>query len=211
MIVIPSINAETFEEVKEKIKLVEPYVPPAGGWVHLDISDGTFSKTVTWHEPSDLLSLETSLNMEAHLMINNIEEKIDNWLVTQVKRIFFHLGACNDPDFVIEKIKNAGKEPGIAISPDESWTKAVHFKGKVNNFQILGVAPGPAGQKTEEETFTRIRELKNICGSCIIEADGGMNINVAKRAKEAGADIIVAATAIFNGNIKKNIEELKCI
>lgn len=206
MIVIPSINTYNFEEVQKKIKLVEPYAE----WVHLDIADGTFAKTVTWHEPADLLSLETPLNIEVHLMVNNIEEKLDNWLIAPVKRIFFHLNASRDPDFVIEKIKEAGKEPGIAISPDESWTRAAHYKGRVNIFQILGVHPGPTGQKIDESSFEKIREMKKFSESFIIEIDGGMNMETAKRAKEAGADIIVAANYIFNGdNYGQRISELK--
>jgi len=205
MIIVPSINTDSFEEVKEKIKLVEPYV----SWVHLDVADGTFTKTTTWHEPADLLSLETPLNIEVHLMMNNIEERLDNWLIAPVKRIFFHLNASADPDFVIEQCRKNNIEVGIAISPDESWTKAAHFKGKVNIFQILGVHPGPAGQKATEETFERIKEMKKFCPLCIIEVDGGINKETVKKAAEAGADIIVAATAIFSGgDVEKSIKTL---
>ncbi|MCX6731503.1 MAG: hypothetical protein NTX55_00750 [Candidatus Parcubacteria bacterium] len=212
MLIIPSINVDSFEEVKRKIKLIEPYVE----WVHLDIADGTFTKTTTWHNPADLLSLETPLNIEVHLMIKNVEERLDNWLIAPVKRIFFHLSAVSNPGFIIDRCREAGIEVGIAISPDESWTKAAHYKGKVDAFQILGVHAGPAGQKATEETFEIIKEMRKFCpasqqggGKCIIEVDGGMNEETAKRAKEAGADIIVAASTIFNGDIKKNIEKLK--
>jgi len=206
MEVIPSINAETFEEVEKKIKLVEPYV----SWIHLDVADGTFAKTTTWHEPADLLSLKTPLNIEVHLMINNIEERLDNWLIAPVKRIYFHIDTCKAPDFVIEKIKKAGIDPGIAIGPDESWTKAAHYKNKVDVFQILGVSPGPAGQKATEETFERIKELRKFCDSCIIEVDGGMNKETAQKAAEAGADVIVVASAIFGEkDVGKAIRELR--
>ena len=215
MIIIPSINTDSFEEVKEKIKLVEPYV----SWVHLDVADGTFTKNTTWHNASDLNFLETPLNIEVHLMISNVDRRINDWLIPKVKRIFFHLSASNDPDFVIEQCKKNNIEAGIAISPDESWTKAAHFKGKVNIFQILRVHPGPAGQKATEETFERIKEMRKFCPSCIIEVDGGMNMETAKKAREAGADIIVAANYIFsaqggpasgwNNNYGQHISELK--
>lgn len=205
MLIIPSINVDTFEEVKEKIRLVEPYV----SWVHLDVADGTFTKNTTWHNDKDLNFLKTNLNIEVHLMINDIERWISDWLNPNIKRIFFHLSASHDPDFVIKKIKKAGVEPGIAISPDESWIKAVHYKNKVDAFQILGVHAGPAGQKATEETFERIKEMRKFCASCIIEVDGGMNEETIRKANKAGADIIVVASAIFNGDIKKNIEKLK--
>lgn len=189
MEIIPSINAETFEEVKEKIKLVEPLVQ----WAHLDISDGTFTQHVTWNKPADLKFLETKLNLEAHLMVREVEKKIGQWLVPEIKRIFFHPPAADRPEFVIGRCLEAGIEPAIAIGLDEP----IKFMEKVKTYQILGVRPGPAGQKTREETFSRIKEMRKICPSCIIEADGGMNKETAKKAVEAGADIIVAATAIY--------------
>jgi len=193
MEIIPSINAKTFEEVEKKVRMVESLV----SWAHLDIADGSFTPNVTWHNPADLKLLNTNLNIEVHLMVSGVDKKIGEWLIPEIKRIFFHLNACADPDFVIDQCREAGVEPGIAIGPDEPWTKAGHYKGRVNIFQILGVAPGPAGQKTSEDTFKKIREMKKFSDSFIIEVDGGMNKETVQRAAEAGADIIVAATAIY--------------
>lgn len=204
--IIPAINAQTFEEVAQKIKLIEPHA----SWIHLDAADGTFTKNTIWHNPADLALLETSLNLEVHLMINNIERRIDDWIVSGVKRIIFHVGGCKDPDFVIKKCKEAKIDAAISIGPDESIIKAMEHKNKVDMFQILGVRPGLTGQKAENDTFDRIKEVRNFCSFCIIEVDGGMNKETIPRAVEAGADIIVAASAIFNGeDIGKSIEELK--
>lgn len=213
MTVIPVINADNFEELKEKIKLVEQYVDS----IHVDVADGSFTKNTIWHNPKDLIGFETRLNIEVHLMLNDIDSKISEWLLPNtcpakgaVSRIVFHLSASRDTDFVISEIKKAGKEAGISISPDESVENALKYKNKVNFYQILGVYPGLAGQKTLESTFGRIKEVRDVCPSCIIEVDGGMNKETAKRAVEAGADIIVAASAIFNGGgIRENIENLK--
>lgn len=206
--IIPAINVDSFEEVKKRIKLVEQCVR----WIHLDVADGTFTKNTIWHNAQDLLELETPLNIEVHLMLSNIDRRINDWLLPNIKRIIFHLSAAQDPDFVIQKIRENGKEVGIAIGPDESLLKAMHHRGKVDVFQILGVHPGIAGQKIEEETFERLKEVRKFCPSCIIECDGGINKETAKRAVEAGADIIVAASAIFDSdNIEKAIKELKCL
>ncbi len=204
--IIPAINTDSFEEVVRRIKLIEPYTK----WVQLDIADGTFTKNTTWHNSQDLLGLETSLNIEVHLMINNIEERIENWLIAPVKRIIFHLETAKDPDFVIEKCHEAGKEAGIAIGPDTSWTKLVPYFQKVDLFQVLGVYPGLAGQKFQEDCFDKIKHLRKEYPQCIIEVDGGMDAETAERAIEAGANIIVAASAIFSADdIKKAIEELQ--
>lgn len=213
MQIIPAINADNFEEIKKKIELIEPYLPPVGGWVQLDVADATFTKNTIWHEPKDLIGFETPLNIEIHLMIDDIERRIDDWLIPDVKRIIFHLETAKDPDFVLKKIKDAGKEAGLAIGPNGSWTQLAHFKGKVDFFQILAVYPGLAGQELLEETYENIRQLRKFCESCIIEVDGGVNKENAKKLVEAGADILAAASAIFSakggGDIKKNIEELK--
>jgi len=203
--IIPSINTDNFEEVQKRIKIVEPFV----SWVHLDIADGTFTKNTTWHNAKDLNFFKTSLNIEVHLMIDDIDRRINEWFISSVKRIFFHLNASRNPDFIIEECKKNGIEVGIAISPDESLAKATPYKDKVDAFQILGVHAGPAGQKADEGTFERIKEMRKFCSSCIIEVDGGMNEETVKRSVESGADIIVAASAIFKGDIKKNIEKLK--
>jgi ribulose-phosphate 3-epimerase len=209
MQVIPSINVQNFEELKKRVKLVEPFV----SWVHFDVSDGTFAPNTSWHNPADLNALDTKLNIEVHLMVGDLEKKIGDWLIPKIKRIFFHLSAAQNPDALIQRIGVAGIEPGIVISPEESPEGALEFKEKVKIFQILAVHPGPAGQKAEEEAFTRIRIMKKNYPQCIIEADGGMNKENALKAKVAGADIIVSATAIFSApeGIKKAIEELEAV
>jgi ribulose-phosphate 3-epimerase len=208
--IIPAINADNFEEVQQKIKLVEPFFPSNGtGWVQIDVADGTFTKNTIWHNPNDLIDLKTSLNIEVHLMIDHVEERIDTWLLPNVQRIIFHLGATQDPFFVIQKCKETGKEVGIAVGPNESWTKAMLYAGEVDLFQVLAVDPGLPGQKTKEESFEIIKKMREFCKECIIEIDGGMNKETGRRAVEAGANIIVAANAIFSGDdIKKNIKEL---
>ncbi|MFH1326474.1 MAG: hypothetical protein ABIH48_03320 [Candidatus Falkowbacteria bacterium] len=205
MKIIPAINADNFNEIKDKIKLIEPYVD----WVQLDVADNTFTNNTIWHNPKDLFDLQTNLNIEVHLMINDIESRVEEWLIPQVKRVIFHIETAKDSNLVIEKIKKAGKEPGMAVGPDGSWTDVAHYRGKVNFFQILGVKPGLPGQKMDENVYENIKELKKFCKSCIIEVDGGVNVDNSKALMEAGADILCAASTIFNGNVKENIEKLK--
>lgn len=207
MLIIPAINTNTFEEVQNKIKLIEPYV----SWVHLDIADGTFTKNTLWHNLVEFAQIETELNIEVHLMTDKVEQKIDHWFNPSVKRIIFHIGASRDPGFVIDRCHQNKTEAGIAISPDESIAKALTYKNKADIFQILSVRPGLPGQKMDENTFERIKEVRKFCPSCIIEADGGMNLETIPKAISVGANIIVSASAIFgvNKDIKEAIEELK--
>lgn len=203
--VIPSINVRTFEEAKERIKKVEPYVK----WCHLDITDGVFSKHPTWHNPSDLPFLQTKLKAEAHLMVENPEKVIDQWLVKPIKRVIVHLEATKDLELIIQKCREAEIEIGIAINPETFWDKLQPWCGKVDLFQILTVKPGPSGQKIDEGSFDKIAHLRRSCPGCKIEIDGGINPDTAKLAKEAGADILVAGAYLFNSSdIQRAIQDL---
>ncbi len=194
--VIPSINVPTFEEVQERIKKVEFHV----AWAHLDVTDGMFSKHLTWHNPADLPSLDTKLNIEVHLMVQNPEEVIERWLVSPVKRIIIHIEATHDLDFIIQKCHEAGVEIGLAINPETFWGKLEPWFSRVDMVQVLAVHPGPSGQKLSEDTFDKIRHIRDACPSCIIEIDGGMNPETARVAREAGVNIIVAGSYILNSS-----------
>lgn len=210
--VIPSINVDSFEEVEKRIRLVEPYVD----WIHLDISDGTFSKHVSWHNPKDLIGFETSAKIEVHLMVQSPEKEIEEWLLTPVSRIIFHQEATKNHELIIEKIRGAGREAGIAINPDTPWLKLFPYFDKVDILQVLAVSPGPSGQFLSEEAIHKIGHIKHTCHPCIIEVDGGVNLQNAQILTKEGADVLVAGKAIFDppsggGDIGKIIEEFKTL
>ena len=87
MEIIPAINADNFEEIKEKISLLESLKSSTPKWVHLDVADGTWTKNTIWHNPEDLVGFNTFLNIEVHLMILKPEERIEKWLLKNIKRI----------------------------------------------------------------------------------------------------------------------------
>ena len=97
--IIPTILVKTFEEVKERIKLVENYVD----WVQLDIMDGVFVENLTWNNPEDLKDFKTKVKLEAHLMVQNPEKIIDSWLEV-VDRIIIHQESSANIKEIIEKV-----------------------------------------------------------------------------------------------------------
>ncbi|OGF51585.1 hypothetical protein A3I27_04600 [Candidatus Giovannonibacteria bacterium RIFCSPLOWO2_02_FULL_43_11b] len=198
--VIPAINAESFEEVKSKIKLVEPF----SKWVHLDIADGTFTLNTLWHNASDLSTLETPLLIEVHLMIADMDTRWQDWVLPKVDRIIFHAEAAHDPEFVLNKIKEEKKEVGVAIRPETDWRKLESFCAKADLVQTLAVYPGHAGQAFKTEILDKIKHIRESHPKAIIEADGGINLETGKKCVEAGANILVSANYIFGS---KNIEE----
>lgn len=204
--IIPAINTEDFEEVKRCVKLVEPYAK----WVHLDVADGTFTPNTIWHNAPDLLELETNLLVEVHLMIADMDTRWQEWVLPKVRRVIFHLEAAHNPELVLNKIKENNKEVGVAARPETDWKKLEPFCEKADLVQTLAVPPGRAGQGFRLETLDKIKHLRKRHPKCIIEVDGGINLEMGKQCVEAGANIIAAASFIFsNKNVEEAIEELK--
>ena len=206
MHIIPSINVQTFKDIKERIANIEPYV----SWCHLDITDGIFSTHPTWRDPSDLVLLDTKLNIEVHLMVQEPEKIIDKWLIEPIKRVIVHLEGSKNIDFIIEHCNNAGIECGLAICPDTSWEALMPWTKKINFMQILAVNPGPSGQQMSKKILDKVMHLRKSCVACTIEVDGGINPETARRAREIGADCLVSAGYIFSHfDIGAAIKELQ--
>lgn len=205
--IIPSINATTFEEVQDRIKKVEPYV----SWCHLDVTDGIFSKHPTWNNPADLSRLATKLKAEVHLMIKKPEEIVERWLVAPIQRVTVHLEAARDPQVIIQKCREAGREVGFAINPETPWERFAPWFGEVDLFLPLGVSPGASGQQPDwEKIFDKIVHIRKACPGCILEADGGVNVGKASQFVEAGANLLVAGSAIFeSGDIRSVLLQLQ--
>ena len=214
--IIPAINAESFEEIKKRLKLVEPFAegPDKGRirWVHLDVADGTFTPNTIWHEPKDLLALETPFFVEVHLMISDMDVRWRDWVLPRVNRVIFHLEAAHDPELVIGKIHENGKEAGVAIIPQTPWEKAEPYCASADLIQTLAVPPGRSGGRFYPEILDKIRALRSRHEECIIEVDGGMNLERGRKCIEAGASVLAVTTFIFSSkDIRKAILKLKAL
>ena len=215
MIVIPAINETDFEEVKKKIKSAQDFGAES---VHLDVSDGKFTKNKLWNNPADLsnLKLKTNtlnLNLEVHLMVQNTDVVLDEWLDAKVKRLIVHLESVRDLDVMKMKCVAFGTELFLAIRPDTPVEHFFSHEGDANGFLILAVKPGLAGQKfstgggsTEgglEYQLKRIRTLRQKFPNAKIEVDGGVNLDNTLAIKNAGADILVSASSIWGSKNPK--------
>ncbi|MBU4030981.1 ribulose-phosphate 3-epimerase [Patescibacteria group bacterium] len=206
--VIPAIIAKDFEELKDKIKQIEPFVE----WAQLDVMDGKFVDNTTWSNPSDLKKLKTNLKLEAHLMVEKPEDVIDDWIKSGVKRIIIHYEATKKLDKIIKKIQDAGLEASIAINPETSANELISFLNvsSILSVLIMTVRPGRGGQEFIEATLGKIRALRERDENVKIEVDGGINLETAQKVVRAGADILAVGSAIFKSeDIKKSIEELE--
>lgn len=213
--VIPAIIAKDFEELKEKIKRVEPYVE----WVQFDVIDGKFANNRSWpytergkNNPEDLKQLETNLKLEAHLLIKNPELAIDNWINSGVSRIVFHYSSTEKHQEIIKKVKKAGLEVGLAINPEIPIEVIDQHINQLDLVIVMTVNPGWSGQEFMEDMLAKIKKLREKYKDVKIEVDGGINLETAPKVIQAGANLLASGTAVFDSDdIEKAIQTLKQI
>ena len=166
--IIPTIIAKDFQELQEKVKKVEPYID----WVQLDVMDGKFVDNTTWHQPTDLKQLKTNLKLSVHLMIISPEKHLDDWIDSGVERIIFHYTSTKEHERIIEKVKKAGLEVGLAINPETSIEVVGDFIDQLDLALVMTVRPGRGGQKFLEETLDKIKQLREKYRDVNIGVDG---------------------------------------
>jgi ribulose-phosphate 3-epimerase len=208
--IIPSVNAEDWGTVKKRIEIIAPHTE----WVHLDVSDGTFTSSITWNNPDDLKSgIPKNVRIEAHLMVAEPEKKIDPWIGAGVRRVILHWEALKSRGFFERSAKK--KVESIAEVLRENWVEfgmAVLYRTNPKDIesyvplldlaQVLAVEPGPAGQIFRPEALAVVREVKRITRAVKphvkIEVDGGVNVTNIKDCYIAGANVVAAASAVFS-------------
>ncbi len=204
--IIPAIISQDFEELQKKIKKVESYVD----LVQLDVMDGKFVDNLTWNQPTDLRNLKTSLKLEVHLMVQNPENIIDDWIKSGIQRIIFHYESTKNPEGIIKRIKQAGLQVGLAINPETSVKSIDAFINQLDLVLIMTVHPGKGGQEFLEETLWKIKELREEYKDVNIGVDGGINLETAPKVIQVGANILFIGSAIFKSeNIEEAIKKLK--
>lgn len=206
--IIPAIIAKDFQEIKKKIRQVEPYTK----WIQLDIMDGDFVPNTTWNNPKDLMKMDFSIFLEAHLMISEPEKYVDRWIEVGIKRTIVHIEAVKNLKKIVEKCRQKKVEIGLALNPETSSGVIDDLMNQIDLVLILAVSPGFGGQKFKKETLRKIVDLRQKYPRVKIEVDGGINPETAKKCVKAGADILISGSYIFKSkNIAQAIDKLKNI
>jgi len=197
--VIPSINCGDFETAAGQIRKAEKFFESEGGWIHIDVSDGKFTPAVSWGNPGELKSLETKLNVEVHLMVQDPGVVVESWLAVGVRRVIVHLQEMKNPAFILETCSRHGAEAMLAFDPSTSIESGVAYLKNFDSFQVLTVIPGASGQRQQSGWIEKIKSLREKSPTATIEVDGGMDPENAKLAKDAGVNILVSGNYIFGG------------
>lgn len=189
-------------------------------YYHIDVMDGNFVEKNTEEKMytfTNEIKQISNIPLDVHFMVDNIKENIDRYLIFKPHIITFHLEACKDKEEVKKHIKylqENGVKVGISIKPNTKTEEIFEFLPYLHLVLIMTVEPGKGGQKLIPETVEKIKVLKNYIEEnnldTYIEVDGGINSETVTLVKEAGADIIVAGSAIISAdNYKEVIGVLK--
>ncbi len=189
-------------------------------YFHIDVMDGKFVEKDTYQkmvEYSNYIKRISNLPLDVHLMVENVKDAIEDFSAVEPNIITFHLEACKTKEEVMDRIKQIkenGSRVGIAIKPETNIEEIYEYLPYIHTCLVMTVEPGKGGQTLITDMLAKISTLKayveknNI--EIDIEVDGGVNIKTAPRVKEAGADILVAGTAILKANnFASIIDELR--
>lgn len=206
----PSILSADFYKLGEDIRQTEEN---GAEYLHFDVMDGVFVPSISFGMPV-LASIKPLVKqvMDTHLMITEPIRYVEAFAKAGADILTIHYEACEDVRATLEKIRECGMKTGLSISPDTPVEVLREFLGEVDMFLIMTVHPGFGGQKLIPETLDKVRELRGMLNErglkTDIQVDGGIYASNIKDALDAGANVIVAGSAVFKGNPGENTKEL---
>jgi len=203
--IAPSILSAKKEILQKEVEEIEQYAD----LMHIDIMDGRFVPPITF-QPKEIKKLKTRLLKDVHLMVERPSEFIDRFIDAGAGIITIHEECKEDISKTLDYIRSKGIKTAISINPPTKLDKIKPYLNKVDMVLVMSVNPGYAGQKFMPEVLPKIKELRRLKPKLNIEIDGGITTDTIKQAVDAGANVIVAGSAIFGKkDRKKSIEELK--
>ena len=210
-LIAPSVLAADFSNLQRDIEMINK---SEADWFHIDIMDGVFVPNISFGMPvlRDIKK-HAKKTLDVHLMIVNPDQYIETFASIGADILTVHYEACTHIHRTIQAIKSTGMKAGIALNPHSSVNQLKDIIKDIDLVCLMSVNPGFGGQSFIENTYNKIKELKELIqsseSSCQIEIDGGVTNKNAKKLVEAGANILVAGSYVFkSSNPSKTISKL---
>ena len=206
-ILAPSILSADFKVLGEQIKTTEKM---GAEYLHFDVMDGIFVPSISFGMPV-LASIQGVADqvMDVHLMITEPVRYVEAFQKAGADILTVHYEACEDLQATLDKIHACGMKAGISIKPDTPVEVLAPYLDQAKMFLVMSVEPGFGGQAFIPESLDKIRELRGLLDekglNTDIQVDGGIYHTNVREVLDAGANIIVAGSAVFKGNIEDNV------
>lgn len=208
----PSILSADFSKLGEEISTIEK---AGADIIHVDVMDGHFVPNISYGAVvmKSLLG-KTKMPFDVHLMIENVDRYIDEFVTENTEYITVHQEVCMHLHRTIDHIKSKGIKAGVSINPATPISSLENILEYVDLVLVMSVNPGFGGQKFIESSLEKIRKLKRIREenryNFVIEVDGGVNLENSRKLVKAGADILVAGSSVFAADdVVKRVEKFK--
>lgn len=208
-ILAPSILSADFKKLGEQLELCEK---SGAEYLHFDVMDGMFVQNISFGIPVlECIKGHTGMVLDVHLMIQEPIRYAESFAKAGADILTIHYEACTDVQETIDKIHSCGIKAGLTIKPGTPVEVLKPFLNQVEMFLIMSVEPGQGGQGFIPESLDKIRALREMLNAkgltTDIEVDGGIKTDNAAEVAKAGANIMVAGSAVFKGEIEANVSE----
>ena len=206
--VSPSLLSADFSDLKTDLARLSA---AGADYVHMDIMDGHFVSNITFgYDQLKMMKKVCDIPFDTHLMIENPDKYIEKFAESS-EIITVHAEACIHLDRTIQLIHSLGCKAGVALCPATDENVLKYVIDKIDLALVMSVNPGFGGQSFIESVVPKITRIREMLGGreCLIEVDGGVNAKTGKIVVDAGADLLVAGSYVFGGDIKERIDSLR--